>query len=125
MNYIDSNVIAYAFYENEFRDSCRNVLRSGGLINTINLVEAFNIIELQTSRETAVKAIKGLIKSNIIILDVDFNIIFEALKRAEKYTKLTFLDLVHYTSALLNNCNSIISYDKDFDDLEIIRKEKL
>lgn len=123
MKFIDSNIIAYAFYENEFRDDCRKVIKEGGVIDTINLIEAFNIIELQTNKEIAIKATSSLLKSNIKIIDTDLNLVFESLKRSQKYKNLKFIDLVHYTAALLNNCESIVSLDKDFDKLEIPREK--
>ncbi len=122
MRLLDSNILAYAFYSNDFTEDCQKAIREGGLTNTFNLVEAFFIIEKEVNRETAKKSIMGLLKSNIQVLDVDINIIFESLKRAHKY-KLSIFDLIHYTCALLNNCSEIISYDKDFDKLEIPRHE--
>ena len=123
MNYIDSNILAYAFYENDFQEVCQQAIREGGLTNTVNLIEAFHVIECQTNRDNATRAIKGLLKSNLMIVDVNINIIFEALKKAEKYKKLKFLDLIHYVTAKNNECREILSYDKDFEDLEIKRKE--
>ncbi|MDP3640383.1 MAG: PIN domain-containing protein [Nanoarchaeota archaeon] len=123
MNFIDSNILAYAFYENKFQENCRNIIRKGGLINTLILIEAFNIIELQTSRDIAQKAIRGLLKSNVQIIPVDINIIFEALKRSSHHQHLKFLDLVHYATAQLHQCDAILSYDRDFEGLDILRKE--
>jgi len=122
MKFIDSNILAYAFYNNKYQDRCQKIIKEGGIINTINLVEAFNIIEHEISREIAIKSIRGLLKSNLKIIDADLNLIFESLKKGEK-SKLNFIDLIHYTSALLNNCETIISYDKDFNGLEIPREE--
>ena len=53
---------------------------------------------------------------------LDKNLLFEAFKRDEKYNLDTF-DLINYTTALLNNCSEIVSYDRDFDGLEIKRVE--
>lgn len=122
MNFLDSNILAYAFYENEFRDNCREQIMKGGIINNLNLIEAFNIIELQTNREIAFKTIRSLLKSNLIIVDIDLNLVFETLKRSIKYKNLKFFDLIHYTTAVLNNCESIITLDKDFENLEIPKK---
>jgi predicted nucleic acid-binding protein len=123
MKYIDSNIFAYAFYNNEHQHACQQAIRDGGVTNTINLIEAFHIIELQTSRDLAIRAIKGLLKSNIAIIDADINVLFEAVKKAEKYKKLKILDLLHYVTAKSHDCNFILSYDKDFDALEIQRLE--
>ena len=64
---------------------------------------------------------RSLLKSNLFIVNVDINLVFEALKKAPKYPRLKFIDLIHYVTALLQNCNEIASYDDDFDDLEIKR----
>jgi len=122
MRFLDSNVIAYAFYDNEHTDKCQEAIKEGGIINTFNLIEAFFIIEKQTNKEKAEKCIKGLLKSNLEIVDVNINLVYESLKRINKY-KLSIFDMIHYTCCLLNNCNSIVSYDKDFDNLEIVREE--
>ncbi len=122
MKFIDSNIIAYAFYPNEHQELCQQSLRSGGIINTLVLIEAFHIIEHQTSREHARDAIKSILKTNITVLNTDINLIFETIKRTEK-NKLRFIDLLHYTTALTHNCEAILTYDKDFNKLDIPREE--
>jgi predicted nucleic acid-binding protein len=123
MRFVDSNIIAYAFYDNEWREACQQVLRDGGLTNMIALVEAYNIIEMEESRERATRAIRGILKSALHVVDIDQKIIFEALKKTERVKKLKFLDLVHYTTASLYSCQAIITVDKDFDCLDIPRDE--
>ena len=122
MKLIDSNVLAYAFYSNEKTEICQNVLREGGVVDTFNLIEAFFIIEKENSREMAIEAIKTIYKLNIKIIEVDMNLIFESLKTAKKYN-LKIYDLIHYTTAKLYGCKSIISYDKHFDQVDIKREE--
>jgi predicted nucleic acid-binding protein len=123
MRFIDSNVLAYAFYKNENTAKCQKAIMEGGVVNTFNLTEAFFIIEKETgSRETAQRAIKGLFKSNLVIVAVDLNLVFEALKKAQRF-KLSIFDAIHYCCASFNNCNSILSYDKDFDKTDISREE--
>ena len=41
MRFIDSNVLAYAFYENEYSSRCQQIIREGGITNTVNIIEAF------------------------------------------------------------------------------------
>ena len=123
MIFIDSNVLAYAFYNNDKKEKCQHTIQKGGIINTINLIEAYNIIQFEVSREHATKSIKSLLKSNLSIVDVNTNLVFEALKRSLKNTDLKFVDMIHYSCAIVNNCSIIISYDKDFDDLDITREE--
>ena len=67
-------------------------------------------------------SIKSLFKSDCVVVDLDKNLLFESFKKCEKYNLDTF-DLINYITALLNNCTEIISYDGDFDDLEIKRVE--
>lgn len=123
MKFLDSNVLAFAFYNNENTLKCQNAIKSGGIVDAFNLIEAFFIIEKETgSREIAQKSIKGLLKSNVQIVDVNINLIFEALKKAIRF-KLSIFDVIHYTCALMNNCSSIVSYDEDFDNLDIPREE--
>ena len=123
MIFIDSNILAYAFYDNDKKDKCQQVIQKGGITNTVNLIEAYNIIQFEVSREHATKSIKSLLKSNLSIVDINTNSVFEALKRTLKNTELKFIDMVHYSCAIVNNCNAIISYDKDFDNLDIPREE--
>jgi len=121
MRFIDSNILAYAFYDNKNRERSQEIIKDGGIINTVNLIEAYNIIQFETHQEYANKSVKSLLKSNLKIIDVDINLIFETLKRSLKYKNLKFIDLVHYITALLYNCNEIASYDPDFDGLDIKR----
>ena len=123
MKFLDSNVLAFAFYKNEYTGMCQNALREGGLVDVFNLIESFFIIERETgSREIAQRSIKNLLKSNIQIVDADVNSLFEALKRVN-HLKLSIFDAVHYSCAVINGCSAIVSYDKDFDGLNIPREE--
>ena|SRR3989344_3178496 len=122
MEFIDTNILVYSFYENEYMEKCQETIKNGGITNILALTEAFNALEKITNKEKAEKVIKSLLKSNLQIVDLDISILFEALKKIGKYN-LSMFDMIHYTSALLNNCESIISYDKDFDNLEIKRIE--
>lgn len=122
MKFFDSNVLAYAFYSNEHTEQCQQLLKNGGVVDTFNLIEAFYIIEQETTKQQAIKALRTLLKLNLKIIDVDVNLVFEATKRSEK-SKLKIFDLIHYTTALLNNCDVIMSYDTDFNNLEIPREE--
>ncbi len=125
MKFIDSNIIAYAFYQNQNQDNCQSILQQEEIMtDAIALVEAFNVIELQTSREMAVMAIRSILRSQLKIVDIDTNIIFEMLKKTERYKSLTCIDLIHFTVASLATCEAVISYDKDFNGLEIPRREE-
>ncbi len=123
MRFLDSNVLAYSFYENEHLERCQQALLEGGIANTFNLIEAFLIIEKETgSRERARKSIMSLLKSNVQIVEVNVNVVFECLRRISSL-KLSIFDAIHYTTAILAGCNSILSYDMDFNNLDIPREE--
>lgn len=122
MRFIDSNIIAYAFYDNPNSEKCQKILREEGITDTIVLIEAFNIIENEVSRKYALSSVRSILKSNIKIVNTDISLVFESLKRSEK-SKLKFIDLIHYTTAVLSNCTEIVSYDKDFNGLDIKRIE--
>ena len=123
-SFVDANVIVYAFTEHPNSGECREVLQKEDLItDTVALLEAYakvTTISKQAYAEKAAKTLLGL--GNLRVFDFDKNLFFEAIKRNKKY-KLKISDLVHYTTALINNCEEIISYDKDFDNLEIKRIE--
>ncbi len=123
MRFIDSTILSYAFYQNPHQIESQKVLEGEGITDSINLIEAFNVIENVTNRETAIKSIRAVLRSHLQVIPVDGKIVFEAMKRGQKYKRLRFIDLIHYTIALLMNCSSIVTYDKDFNDLEIPRDE--
>ena len=121
-NYLDSNVLAYAFYINAHQEACQEAIEQGGVISTLSLMEAFHALERETGRGVAQDCVRKLLKGNFQIVGMDVNVFFEALKRTA-HTKLNMADTIHYTCALLNNCSAIFSYDKDFNGLDIPRKE--
>ena len=81
------------------------------------------ILTITKNSEIAQTVIKKIMKKeNIKVIPFDNNLLFEAMKRQEKY-KLKIADLIHYTTALLNNCKAVLSYDDHFLNLEL-RREK-
>ena len=123
-SFIDSNVIIYAFTNSAQKLKCRNLLTQENLIsNTLVLLESYAKIATINSETYAREAIRGILSlGNIQVMDFTNNLFFDSIKRGQKY-KLKISDLIHYTTALLYNCNKIISYDKHFDNLEIKRVE--
>lgn len=121
--FVDSVVLIKAFTENPDKHKCREIVHEKFVTNTLCLVEAHHFISLISKSKThAAVSIKSLFKSDCVVVDLDKNLLFEAFKRTEKY-KLDTFDLINYVTALLNNCSEIVSYDKDFDGLEIKRVE--
>ena len=121
--FIDSTVIVCAFTPNENRESCQKILKQGGFINGLVLIESFDVIERITkNRGYALRVVRSLVASDLEIIQLSNAFIFEALKRSNR-NKLRIFDLIHYSTALLNNCSDIVSYDKHFDGLELRRVE--
>ncbi len=121
MYFIDANVIVKTFTNNEDQAQCRKIILSEFVTDTLSLLEAFDAISvIKNDKVTASKFIKSLFKINCTIIDLDKELLFETLKRVDEYNLETF-DLIHYTTALINNCSEIVSYDKNFDNLDIKR----
>ncbi|MBI3036764.1 type II toxin-antitoxin system VapC family toxin [Candidatus Woesearchaeota archaeon] len=121
--FVDANVLVKAFTENADKDKCQSMLYEDFVTNTLCLVEAqYRIAKIKKDKTYAWVCIKALLKTHALIVPLDRNLLFESLKRAEKYNLNTF-DLINYATALVNNCSEFISYDKDFDGLEIKRVE--
>ena len=124
-NFVDSNVIVFAFTNNPKKEECRRIIeKENFVINTLILLESYSkVATITKNRQLAVNMIRLFYKANnITIIDFDNNLFFEALKRIGKY-KLKISDLVHYTTAVLHGCSSIVSYDSHFNGLEISRTE--
>ncbi len=123
ISFIDANVIIKAFTENTEKEQCRNVLRLPFVTNALSLIEAqHGIATIKKNKMYAAYCIKALFKTEGIIVPLDKNLLFESFKRQEKYQLSTF-DLINYVTALKYNCSTFVSYDKDFDGLEIKRIE--
>lgn len=121
--FIDANVIIKAFTENHDKEKCRKVLSEPFVTNTLCLVEAqHGIAVIKNNKVYASRCVQALFKSSGIIVSLDKNLLFESLKRIEKY-QLTAFDMINYATALMHNCSVFVSYDKDFDGLEIKRGE--
>jgi predicted nucleic acid-binding protein len=122
--FVDSNVIIFAFTNSSQKQECRNILTEENLItNTLVLLESYAKITTINSEAYAKAAIRNILSlANIKVMDFTNNLFFESVKRSQKY-KLKISDLVHFTTALLHNCNEIISYDRHFDGLDIKRAE--
>jgi len=122
--FLDANVIIKAFTENKDKEKCRNRLQQPFLTNALCLIEAqHGIGVIKKNKIYASSCTKSLFKSNGIIISLDKNLLFESFKRIGKYNHLNTFDQINYVTALLYNCSTFISYDKDFDGLEIKRTE--
>lgn len=124
-SFVDSNIVIHAFTRNPNSKRCRELLlyREGLIANTLVLLESYAKLSTITDQLHATRVVRDLLAlGNLEILSFNNNLFFEAVKRNRKY-KLKISDLIHYTTALLNNCAEVISYDKHFDNLELKRVE--
>ena len=122
--FVDSDVIIFASTSNPKQDLCFKFIKTENItINSLVLVECLSkIATITKNKDFAVRTIKAIYNSgNIEIVDLNKNLFFEAMKRFGRYD-LKISDLIHYTTALLSGCSSIVSYDTDFDNLEIKRE---
>ncbi len=64
MNFIDTNVLVLASYENAQQLKCQDVIREGGVINALTLAETFTVLERIVDRNLAQRAIASFLRSN-------------------------------------------------------------
>ena len=122
-NFIDANIIVMAFTENPDKQNCRRFLANFFVTDILCLVEAqYGITKITKDKNYSTACIKSIYKLSSRIVDLDKNLLFEALKGIRDYD-LSIYDFIHYTTALQETCSRFVSYDKDFDDLEIKRVE--
>ena len=119
-NLVDSNIFIYAFTDGgkNSRDSKRYLNEYTHMtINTLILLETYNgILKITKDKEYAIRIIRSMMKrDNLKIIDFDINLFFETLKRVKRFD-VKFSDIAHYVTGLLNDCDSIITYDKHFDN---------
>ena len=122
--FVDSNVIIFAFTNSSQKQECRSILNEENLVtNTLVLLESYAKITTINSEIYARAAVRNILSlANIKVMDFTNNLFFESIKRSQKH-KLKISDLVHFTTALLHNCSEIVSYDRNFDGLDIKRAE--
>jgi predicted nucleic acid-binding protein len=123
LKFIDTNVIVRAFTQNEDSEKCKTLLNSQFVTNTLCLVEAQHMIAtIKGNKKIAADAIKSLFRGDAIIAGFDKNLLFQSYRRIGQYD-LNIFDLIAYLTAIINHCSEFVSYDKDFDNLEIKRTE--
>jgi predicted nucleic acid-binding protein len=123
--FVDSNVLIYAFTPHKDSDKCREILfREDVIINALVLIETFAKVHTITKdKKYSIDMMKTLISlGNVKILPIDTNLIFEGMRKIMG-CNLFISDVLHYMTALYSNCSAIVSYDKDFDNLLILREE--
>ncbi len=123
MRFIDANIIVKAFTDNKDKEACRDALNSEFITDSLCIAEAHSAIAaIKQNSEYATLCMKSMFRKHATIVPIGKDVLFEAFRRIEKYN-LNIFDMIHYTIALQGGCTEFVSYDRDFNSLEIIRTE--
>jgi len=134
MKYLDTNIIVYAIENHpKFGKECKKILKE--IQNSrlevgcsmLVLIELINVLK-KINKKLREDGGKNLdIKKNIdAILSLPiiwFGIGIIVIKRASEYDfSVTGIDYIHISTMELNSVNEIITADKDFDKVSIVRR---
>jgi len=135
MSYIDSNVFIYpAIYQTETQQKAKKAkeilrkIENGELTaytSTLTWDEVVWVVSKVLSRDDAIRQGKKLLGfPNLEFINVDEGILTQAQMLLDKY-KLSPRDSIHVASALGRKINTVISDDKDFDQIKEITRTPL
>ena len=134
MKYLDTNIIVYAIENHpKFGKECKKILKE--IQNSrlevgcsmLVLIELINVLK-KINKKLREDGGRNLdIKKNIdAILSLPiiwFGIGIIVIKRASEYDfSVTGIDYIHISTMELNSVNEIITADKDFDKVSIVRR---
>ncbi|MBD3155719.1 MAG: PIN domain-containing protein [Candidatus Aenigmarchaeota archaeon] len=134
MKYLDTNVIIYAIENHQkYGKKCKKILEKvqGSKLEVgcsiLVLVELINVLkkinkELK-KRKKEVLDIKKNIDAVLSLPIIWFDIGIIVVKRASEYEfNVNGVDYLHIATMELNSINDIITADKDFDKVHIVRR---
>lgn len=132
MYYIDSNIFIYPIIYDEKSiieaKKCRELLlkiASGNLEACTSYITWDEVVWIVRKLfDVNVSIHQGRIFlsfPNIRLLTIKRTTILKAQEIVEKH-RLTPRDAIHAATAIENNINTIISYDKDFDNLDTVKR---
>lgn len=132
MIYLDANIFVYAIINNGIEgERCRKILNkfveSDKKIVTSVLTwdEVVYSIWKKISSESAIAQGRNFLNfPNLTFLSNNLQTIDKAQEIIEKLN-LKPRDAIHLATALLNNCNSFVTDDSDFDKIKGIKIEKI
>jgi len=130
--YVDSNIFLYPIIYKpeaveEARESKDFLLKiSEGLVEactaTITWDEVVWVVRKVFGSEPSIKLGRKFLEfPHLKLLDVKRSVVFRAQRLMEKY-KIKPRDAIHAATALENGIETIVSYDRDFDKLEEIKR---
>ena len=127
--YIDANIFIYPIlYESEYSKYYEKLFFSiinkkfFAMTSMLTWDEIVHSIWKNRTREIAIREGEKFLRfPNLIFAEVNSKIISKAQQLITKYN-IKPRDAIHTATALLSNCNEIISDDDDFDKIEEIRR---
>jgi len=130
--YLDANIFLNAIlYNDKNAKRCEKILiklvnkEIIGMTSVLTWDEVVYVIRKNLGKEIAIKESKKFLKfPNLIFVDANKRIIFYAQKLMEKYNLMP-RDAIHSASAILSECEEIISEDKDFDIINGLKRVEI
>ncbi|MBI4148803.1 type II toxin-antitoxin system VapC family toxin [Candidatus Woesearchaeota archaeon] len=127
--YIDSNIFLYVALRNpDFFKSCEQLLLKVqqqeilAITSVVTLCEVHYEVQKQLGIEAANLTVQSILSLPMTVVALDLHILSSALHQVKEH-RLQTMDAVHYATALAFTTDTFYSYDKDFNRIEIPRKE--
>lgn len=129
--YVDSNIFILSVINHaSLGDKAREVLKKindnqiRAFSSCLTLDEVFYVLKKNLDKEDFNEFLETIFSVNIKWLEANINIIKESAELIKRYN-LEPRDAIHVATMKLNNINSIISQDDDFDKVKEIKRIKL
>lgn len=129
--YVDSNIFILSVINHTILgDKAREVLKKindnqiKAFSSCLTLDEVFYVLKKNLDKEDFSEFLETIFSLNIKWLEANINIIKESVELIKIYN-LEPRDAIHVATMKLNNINSIISQDDDFDKIKEIKRIKL
>ena len=129
--YVDSNIFILSVINHaSLGDKAREVLKKindnqiRAFSSCLTLDEVFYVLKKNLDKEDFNEFLETIFSVNIKWLEANINIIKESAEIIKRYN-LEPRDAIHVATMKLNNINSIISQDDNFDKIKEIKRIKL
>ena len=126
--YIDTNIWIYAITSNPtYEQSCRVIMREinnrkiDATISTHVLIEVSGVLFQQYKIKDTTKYIDSIISLPIHIIEITPEIVRITVEYSAKYN-ITPYDAIHVAACTSESIFNIISADKDFDKIDLIKR---
>lgn len=132
MIYLDANIFLNAVLNSGEKGKRARALlddvqkgKKRGATSTLTYDELFWVVQKHRSFDDALEAARALLgMRNLTFLDVDSTVLWRAYDLAKAY-RLNPRDSIHLACALANRIFTMISEDKDFDEVKEIERKGL